>query len=62
MNPVYYNPLGLYSDFRGQLEQHKTIQGLFNPAIRIFDRTETITCPIKLINKYTIPVGSSRSF
>jgi hypothetical protein len=62
MNLVYYNPLGLYSDFRGQLDQYKTIQGLFNPAISIFDRTETIPCPIKLINQYPIPVGSSRSF
>jgi hypothetical protein len=62
MRPVYYNPLGLYSDFKDQLLPFKKIQSLFNPAISIFDRTETIPCPLKLVNQYPIPVGTARSF
>lgn len=60
--PVYYNPLGLYSDFRGQLDNYQQIQSLFNPAISIFDRTGTISCPVKLVNQYPIPTGKSRTF
>lgn len=62
MKPVYYNPLGLYSDFRGQLNEFKQIQSLFNPAISIFDRTGTIPCPVNLVNQYPIPTGTARSF
>jgi hypothetical protein len=62
MKPVYYNPLRLYSDFKGQLDSFKQVQGLFNPAISIFDRTGTVLCPLKLVNQYPIPTGNARSF
>jgi hypothetical protein len=60
--PVYYNPLGLYADFKNQLNSYQQIQSLFNPAISIFDRTSTIPCPLKLVNQYPIPTGTARSF
>jgi asparagine synthetase B (glutamine-hydrolysing) len=62
MKPVYYNPLGLYSDFSGQLTGYKQIQDLFNPAISIYDRTGTITCPVDIENQYPIPTGIARDF
>jgi asparagine synthetase B (glutamine-hydrolysing) len=62
MKPVYYNPLGLYSDFSGQLDIYHQIQGLFNPAISIYDRTGTIECPVDIVNQYPIPVGTARDF
>ena len=62
MKPVYYNPLGLYSDFPGQLDNYKQIQDLFNPAISIYDRTGTIGCPVDIENQYPIPTGTARDF
>lgn len=61
-SPVYYNPLGLYQDFKHGLTEYQHIQSLFNGAISIFDRTGTISCPVKLVNQYPIPVGIARNF
>jgi hypothetical protein len=60
MSLVYYNPLGLYRNFKQlSVGQSRKIQSLFNPAISIFDRTETIPSPIKLLNQFPIPIGDS---
>lgn len=60
MNLVYYNPLGLYNDFESRLsgKRCQRIQSLFNPAISIFDRTETISAPVKVLNQYPLPTGN----
>lgn len=61
MNIVYYNPLGLYRDFNSILgnTEHEKIQSLFNPSISIYDRTETIGSPVKILNQYPIPNGNT---
>jgi hypothetical protein len=56
MSLVYYNPLGFYRDFHN-LDQHKKIQSLFNPAISIYDRTGTIDCPLNIVNQYPLITG-----
>lgn len=57
MKLSYYNPLGLYHDFKNIDGVHGKIQSLFGPAQCIHDRTETIKSPVAIVNQYPLIAG-----